>query len=206
MGGGLAAKGGDKVKPLIDELTDALDVARSRTASDDSVYLFEILRRYVSSKLRRHGVELRHLNDLANDVGLSVAMLLHRGSPSVDIAKQIPVIVTRRIADFFRDKLPIPTEKNALMPLLEGPENATSDFEDVEAAIEIEPLRLALTALKIEDRRGYEATIAHLNGDDVARHLSTFTGEEISRDYARKIRERARETLARILGAKGSLV
>jgi DNA-directed RNA polymerase specialized sigma24 family protein len=191
------------VKALIDDLVDAIDEARS-PLSDDGKHLYEVMRRYVASRVQGYPVSPSDFNDVSQNVALSIVALMAKGQTSIAIAKQVPIIVQRRIIDFRKSRaceIALATDDVAFAKA-DALANQNDDFDHVILEDEIRPLLAALEHLKDVDLYSYEAIRASLEGEDVAKHLTSLAGRNVTPDAARKTRERGREKLAQFMSAE----
>lgn len=146
------------------------------------------------------------VNEIRNYVYENVAELIYRGTPSIEIAKQLRIIVSRRVADFFRKKK---RELSLAGTRVVSLDQALESGEDVRDPVGTEEMVLRRNAIRIlqqaiselrvseseHDRRDGLLLEAYLDDVPARTRMKEAFDKDVSDEYAATLLHRARQKL-----------
>ncbi len=154
------------------------------------------------------------INEIRNYVNENIAELIYRGTSSIEIAKQLRTIVSRRVADFFRKKKRALSLAGSRVVSLD---QALESGEDVRDPVGTEDMVLRRSAIRIlqraisdmrassseHDRRDALLLEAYLDDVPARTRMREAFDKDISDEYAATLLYRAKQKLKRRLINEG---
>ncbi len=187
-----------------DPLIEAIDAARECRPSD----LYDIVGWMI---VRKASLPDEVLDEVRAEVCVGVAKLIHKNALTIDIARQAPTIIRRRLADYFESQRRKSEDEPEVVSLeaLDGydPSSPVDVAAIVEEHIVPGAAQAALLALRDSrderDRRDYLILEAHIGGTLSEARIQEIMNKEVSDTYMSTLLYRAKQRLTRMYESAG---
>jgi hypothetical protein len=180
------------------EIEDAIDAFRHSREMDPL--------RWIIARMSRKLAPTFSTDEAAgilDDVMMVVVSLFQKGETTPTVATKLEGITKNKVLDFkrvrFKERRLLEAVKATTLPEDAIAENSTHLIEDHEACAEIVH---ELREMREQNPRYYQVLIAILDGASVSERLQQCFGETVSEVNERKLRERARAKLAKMLARR----
>jgi hypothetical protein len=190
-----------------DDLVAAIDEIRSNRGSR----LHNIIGRMIVVR----GITLPDdVNEVRSYVYENIAALIHRGTVSIEIARQLRTIIARRISDLYRKKTRVASlaghQVVSLEEVIENGEDVGGSVSAEEAYLTHENIRVFERLLNemrhsgsAHDRRDCLVLEAHLDEIPVSQRMLKVLGKAVTSEHAATLLYRAKQRLKKHLISKG---